>query len=148
MIVTDTDAVRFFYEHAGYSWDRKTGTEEEGHRSSAQALADAEARARGVGITFEWTIDYDTDSSDWSDERPSWQTWQCVAWLDENIWGSLGGVDFGRDGEPWGEPYKRVVEAQVALEALATNCGFGVAHEPHHYTGEKWCDGTERATDG
>lgn len=58
--------------------------------------------------------------------RPqSYHLWQCTAWQCEGddmgaltYRASLGGIDFGRDGEPWGNPYRRVVEAELALEAL------------------------------
>jgi hypothetical protein len=31
---------------------------------------------------------------------------------------NLGGVDFGRDVEPWGNPYARVVEAELASDLI------------------------------
>jgi hypothetical protein len=40
---------------------------------------------------------------------------------------SLGGVDFGRDGDPWGQPYARVVEAELALEQRAMGSLAGSA---------------------
>jgi hypothetical protein len=110
-------AVEFFAAHAGFSYDPRTETPEQGKRASAARLADAEARASAAGVSFEWSIDPDTDSSDWSDETPAYAVWQCLArGADGAVIGSLGGVDFGPDGEPWGDPYRRVVEAEIASD--------------------------------
>lgn len=106
-----------FLEHAGYSHDPKTESEYAGRVSGALALAAAEATAREEGFTFEWSIDPDIDSSDWSDDPNPWPTWLVLAaTADGDIFASLGGVDFGRGGEPWGNSYARVVEAELALE--------------------------------
>jgi hypothetical protein len=109
---------QFFYEHAGYSYDPKKETPEQGRRKCARALARAEAKAYDKGITYKWDVD-DTDSSEWSDERPAWQQWYCIAYNRKGAAiASLSGIDFGRNGEPWGDPYRRVVEAELALEAI------------------------------
>jgi len=115
---TTTTAEQFFYEHAGYSYDLKTETPEQGRARCAASLAQAEKEARERGFSFEWSIDQTTDSSDFSDEEPR-ALWECLC-RDENgvAVGSLSGIDFGRDGQPWGDPYRRVVEAEVASEAL------------------------------
>ena len=109
-------AYHFFLKHAGYSYDPKAETASQGRIRCAQSLARAEFTARELGYSFEWSVD-DTDSSEWSDETPAWAQWVCVM-RDQNgkIESSLGGVDFGRDGDPWGNPYRRVVEAELALE--------------------------------
>ncbi len=109
---------QFFYEHAGYSYDPTSETRTQGRRRCARRLARAEAKASQLGFTFEW--DYDgMDSSQWTDERdPATPTWQCLC---RNAAGevvsSLCGIDF-TDGKPWGDPYQRVVEAELALEAI------------------------------
>jgi len=106
----------FFYKHAGYSWSG-TETRVQGKRRCAHMLADAEKAARDAGCSFEWSIDPYMDSSEWSDERPAWQVWDCLMRdASGRVVGSLGGIDFGRDGQPWGDSYKRVVEAELALE--------------------------------
>jgi len=111
----------FFYEHAGSSHDPKKETEQQGRERGARNLAAAEAAARRNGFSFEWSVDEDLDSSEFSDARPPWKLWVCVARNGQGrIIDSLSGIDFGRDGDPWGQPYKRVVEAQVAMGAQQT----------------------------
>ncbi len=116
---------QFFLKHAGYSYDPKKETQIEGRRKCARALAEAERKAYAKGFDFEWELDSMTsaewleDDEDGGKNRKPWNTWACVA-RDNNgkVIGSLCGIDFGRNGEPWGDPYRRVVEAELALEAL------------------------------
>jgi hypothetical protein len=116
---TTATARAFFYEHAGYSYNPKTETRAEGRRRCAAALAQAEAQGSDAGLSFQWQIDEAVDSSDFSNERPPWQLWACCCRDAEGaIKANLCGIDFGRDGQPWGEPYRRVVEAELASEAL------------------------------
>jgi hypothetical protein len=121
-------AIAFFAEHAGGSYDPRTQTPEQGKQAGAERLALAEATARELGFSFEWSIDPDVTSADWvtkgrdgSKGRDPWQTWVCLVHdADGEVIGSLGGIDFGRDGKPWGDPYRRVVEAELALEHTPT----------------------------
>lgn len=116
---------QFFKAQAGYSYDPKTETAIEGQRKTARALAQAEARAKRLNYSYEWSIDEFSSSADWIDDNEDggrngnpWQVWACVLRNEAGvILQSLCGIDFGRDGEPWGQPYKRVVEAELALEA-------------------------------
>lgn len=108
-------AFRFFHEWAGYCvGERAIG---------ALSLVRAERQAHDAGHSFEWSIDPEIDSSEFSDERPTWALWQCVMRAgcpsDEEgrVLASLHGIDFGREGEPWGDPYRRVVEAELAQVA-------------------------------
>ena len=110
----------FFLKHAGVSYNPATATETEqqGRIRGARALAKAERQARQMGYSYQWSTDRFSDSSEWSVESPAWDQWVCVLFdSDGNMLDSLGGIDFGRDGEPWGSPYRRVVEAELALEA-------------------------------
>lgn len=122
---------KFFLKHAGYSYDPKNETPIQGRVRGARALAKAEREARDAGISFQWAPD-DYLSSEWIDNnedggknRDPWHTWECIAWIPDNTsitpecLASLSGIDFGRGGEPWGDPYKRVVEAELALESMA-----------------------------
>lgn len=110
-------AYHFFLASAGYSYNPKTETPMQGRIRCAQMLAHHERRAREAGCSFEWTIDPDSTSADWTDDDSPWQAWQCVARDSEGaIFASLHGIDFGHDGEPWGDPYRRVVEAELAGE--------------------------------
>ena len=131
------NSYQFFLKHAGYSDDPQTETRMQGRVRGARALARAEREARDAGLSFQWGVD-DTASSDWLDDNQDggkncnpWRTWYCCAYaevpvINTGYYGlkrpaplaSLSGIDFGRDGEPWGSPYKRVVEAELALEAL------------------------------
>lgn len=107
----------FFLEHAGFSYDPKTETESVGKLRGAIALVDAERLASEAGYFFHWENDPGIDSSDFSDEQPAWRLWICQCCNPQGeIVESLGGIDFGRDGEPWGNPYRRVVEAELALQ--------------------------------
>lgn len=106
---------RFFFDHAGYSHDPRTETPEQGRARCALDLAAAEAFGRAAGLSFEWSIDPDTDSSEWSRIRPAWDAWVCVCRDAEGaVCQALAGIDFGRDGSPWGDPYRRVVEGELA----------------------------------
>jgi len=74
-----------------------------------------------AGVTFEWRIDADSDSSDWCNDEP-WQLWECIAYdAAGNVCGSLSAVDFGRDGSPHSDDYARVVQAELVttLERFA-----------------------------
>jgi len=106
---------QFFYEQAGWSYDPKTETSEQGRRRCAELLANVERHARSSGIRYEWELD-DITSEDFSDERPFYKLWVCIAYKHGEVIASLCGIDFGRNKKPHGEPYKRVVEAELAFE--------------------------------
>ncbi len=113
---TKVTAYAFFLKHAGYSYGPGE-TPLQGRRRCAKTLAAAEQRASDAGVSFEWDIDPETTSADFTDEYPAWNLWTCLA-RDANgeVFSSLCGIDFGRDGEPWGNPYRRVIEAELACE--------------------------------
>lgn len=113
------NAFDFFFAHGGYSYRPEAESPLAGRVLWALELAAAEATARERGFSFEWSIDPDIDSSDFSDDPEPWSLWVAVA-RDEHgdIVASLGGVDFGRDGSPYSDPYARVVEAALSFEAL------------------------------
>lgn len=111
---------QFFLKHAGWSYDPKTQTIMQAKAACARALAKAERRARDTGLSFAWHIDNFEGSKEWTNEKPAWATWQCLCRnASGDVVASLYGIDFGRNGEPWGDSYRRVVEAELALEALA-----------------------------
>ena len=117
-----THPVTFFFEHAGYSAPASARTREARllHRvAGAEDLALCERLALGQGYTFEWRVD-DVDSSRWCGEEPPYAQWVCLMYgPDHTAVQSLGGIDFGRESpEPWGKPYKRVVEAELALNQV------------------------------
>lgn len=109
----------FFYVRAGSSHNPAKETEQEGRARGAKQLAADELAARDGGFSFHWSVDPDIDSSEFSEEEPAWQLWQCAMYNAEGrIVNSLHGIDFGRDGSPWGGTYRRVVEAELAGEGM------------------------------
>jgi len=110
---------QFFKQHAGYSYNPAAETPEQGRQRCARSLARAERKASDTGMSFGWSVDPCFDSREFSDETPAYQLWQCVAYdSDGRAVAALSGIDFGRDGTPWGDTYRRVVEAELAAEAL------------------------------
>jgi hypothetical protein len=108
--------IQFFYDHAGWSYDSKIETSEQGRRKCAELLARAASRAFNDGVYFEWSIDPYTDSSEFSSKSNPWSLWVCrMCDSNGNMVDSLYAIDFGRDGSPYGDPYRRVVEAELAL---------------------------------
>lgn len=120
-----TKAQQFFFDHCGYSYDSAKESPVRGRRRCAKALAKAETWAKDVGARFSWRFDEDATSADWSNYDPPYRTWLCVLWMPgdtdeqgQRAAASLGGVDFGPEGEPHDSPYARVVEAELALEVM------------------------------
>lgn len=102
----------FFHQWAAWSYDPKAETSEQGKARCAQLHANAEAWARDAGVRFQWVRDPDCDRSGIEHNGP---LWLCMAWKGPECIASLGCVDLGEHGEPWGDPYARVVEAELAL---------------------------------
>jgi len=126
-----TTQQKFFYEHAGYSV-APGETKRQGKLRSAKALAAAKTYAREQGWTYAW--EYDSDGCIGCDCGSS--ECDCASGADHETLGCIL-----RDSEPscydsWGRPtggavlaslwgicgatseYKRVVEAELALEAM------------------------------
>ena len=112
-----TSAYHFFLKHGGYSYRPGQETRRQGRIRSAKAYAQAERDARRFGLTFRWDWDNDVDDS-WMDEteRAQEHEWTyCVARTpDGRCVASLGGIV---DATP---EYRRVIEAELASEALAS----------------------------
>lgn len=110
--------VRYFMEWAGTSHNPATESLAQGRYRGARKLAAAERWADVHGYYYEWGID-DLTSAEWSDEDPPYEQWYCLL-RDQHgtVCASLSGIDFGRDGTPYGDKYKRVVEAELALEQM------------------------------
>ena len=112
---------KFFFDHAGFSWDPKTETKEQGRERCAIALADAELvylqahRVADVGCS--WEPDEDSAVM-WREDGEKFDTCeQAVLWFgpgfnDDEVLASLGGItDADAD-------YRRVIRAELALECL------------------------------
>lgn len=115
------EAAAFFYENAGFSYHPATETEDEGKRRCAQEMADAEREAKERDLRFTWEIDPCTTSADWSDKKPAYEQWICLC-SDGQFGETLaccGGIDLGRNGHPDTSDYTRVMQAELALEAIA-----------------------------
>lgn len=113
-------AEKFFWKNAG--WGYKPGHEspQQGRANGAKNLAAAEGIAREAGYSFEWNVDPDVDSRDFSDSRPAWELYACLMRdVNGKVVQSLGGIDFGRDNGPFGD-YRRVVEAELAAEEVGS----------------------------
>lgn len=125
------EATAFFHANAGYGYDPKTETAEQGRKRCAVSLARAERDARSAGITFEWGYDpdgcigCDCGQSDCKcSTGEDHEVLDCVARdRDGVIVASLGAIC-----EPSRE-YRRVVEAELAQEALSFDYGMkSIAH--------------------
>lgn len=118
-MAADKKAVDFFYKYAGYGYDPKRETKEQGRRRGAKLLAEAEAYALDHGWSYRW--EDDPEGWDSLGDVPVEDVSEVlgVALLDENgkTLESLGGVSFGHNF-PDNRRYGRVVEAELALEAM------------------------------
>jgi hypothetical protein len=122
---------QFFLKHAGYS-HAQNETAIQGQRRCARQLAKDEAEALALGVQFDWQDDerafcyYDEPTCEYHEGSDhDWPTLFCVAFNDcycsnaahephRNILASLCGI-MDPDAN-----YRRVVEAELALEALET----------------------------
>jgi len=116
----------FFYTNAGYSYDPKTETAEQGRMHGAMELAKAERWARENGYTYVWEDDGCTEVQR---DDGTWEQLPAVgcamhAPLDDSQWRnnpipcqSLGGITESDDASER-RAYRRVVEAELALEEL------------------------------
>ena len=107
---------QFFYDNAGFGYDPKTETAEQGREKCAIALAAAEEQARNTeGWYFEWTPDWDIDDS-WMTpaEKRKPHNWEVCQLLDSNdhVLASLSGIVDASTA------YRRVVEAELASEVV------------------------------
>lgn len=113
-----SEGERFFYDHAGWSYDPKTETAEEGRWRSARDLRSAEVHAEREGWYVEWESDPDGDYMDADTEWADWPHYQATLYdQDGNILTSLCGVMFADRGDETSDPYARVVAAELAEEA-------------------------------
>lgn len=118
------EAQQFFIDSAPWSYSPDTETPEVGQRRSAIRLAFAEEWVKQSGVQFEWGSDWDVGShrdfygpdSVYADGEPS-TCEGCMA-IDEDgtVLASLMCIDDATD------EVRRVVEAELALEAMSHIC--------------------------
>jgi hypothetical protein len=116
-----TRAVKFFYTHAGFSYDPNKETKRQGKMRCARALARAEAYA----YKHDWNYQWGEDSCIGGDcgEIETCEHPCCQGTEHECLWCSLADANgkhlasLGSICEPSAE-YKRVVKAELALEAM------------------------------
>lgn len=114
--------VKFFFDNAGFSYDPKIETEQQGHQRCAMELAKAEEYARQQELIFEWQGNDTCIACDCGDSKckcckgKRHESFTCLLWDAEskNVLASLGSIC-----EPTSE-YRRVIEAELALEAMPT----------------------------
>lgn len=110
-------AYHFLLKHAGYSYGPGQ-TPIEGRRATAKDLAKAERLAERFGLTFQWEHDPGAEPLDSWDDDVEHVAESCVCFApDGRPLASLCGIWDADD------TYRRVVEAELASEALA-----GVPH--------------------
>jgi hypothetical protein len=109
------EALRFFMDHAGYSYDPATETPFQGRWRTAKALTDAERRLK-AGPFYVTT---EPDDMPWDADVP-WDgpvlvvtLWSVDGSDTPTMLGSLSGI-----GAYEGDPYLRVVAAELADEYL------------------------------
>jgi hypothetical protein len=126
-LVTLTEDEQFFYDNAGYSYDLAREKKTSGRTRSAVQLAMAERIARQRNWRYEWDIDPDAEITQGDGYYVTGaEQWMVILFnCDDLILGSLGSIDLGyahgNSGDPkWyaDDPYHRVVQAELALQAL------------------------------
>ena len=123
MTPTLREAIRFFAEHAGYFTPP-------GRMACAKKLALAEERAKDLGLHFAWEEEQD----EWDGDCPLAST-DLLEWCacydrapSDDRWRNISGAPKARclaslcmiATTGYRDPYRRVVEAELASEALAT----------------------------
>ena len=105
---------QFFYDNAGWAYDPKTETSDQGRRRCARSLAVAEQWRITNGAWFQWEQD-DIDSSFFSDEQPVTPLFWCGMYLPghKHPVQSLGGID------DRGSAYARIIQAELALQEMS-----------------------------
>jgi hypothetical protein len=111
-------AYHFFLKHAGWSYRPEMETQRQGRIRCAKALAQAERDGERFGLTFRWADDSAGADLSWMTEaelRESHEVEGCTALSPDGrpVAGLYGIVDADAT-------YRRVVEAQLASEALAS----------------------------
>ena len=117
-----TKQEQFFYDNAGFSYDPKTQSPDQGHIATAKALAAAETwLLTESGYSFGESPDPDSDESFMGDKSQEYRNqWSGKAWVSviEDEYGTVLACLGGCYGD---SKYKRVVRAELALELIPSN---------------------------
>jgi hypothetical protein len=118
-----TESERFFYEHNAYC-HAPDESAESGRTRAAILSAFAERESERRGWYVNWSIDQDADTTSTDDYCVSGNPqWEAVLYDAERQYlASLCGIDFAEDysySDPSGEPYVRIVAAELAQDALS-----------------------------
>ena len=70
-------AIAFFFANAAYNYNMETETPEIGRINGAKKLAQAEEEAWDIGLSYEWRVDPEITSANWSEDPDPWSTWEC-----------------------------------------------------------------------
>jgi len=109
----------FFYDHAPFSFNRAKETQLEGRMRCANELMMAEEYAKESDWEYDWDIDPDAEPVDPADKDEAGEALYCrLVNRHGLVLESLYGI-----WEPTKE-YRRVVEAELALEAMARELGM------------------------
>lgn len=104
MTTQQQTAIAFFKEH--------------GAARHAKSLANAEAwLASQPGHQIQWLRDFDYDPNDYDVKDMPNIGWGCIVQIGGNS-ASLWAITFDGDHWPQGNPYARVVVAELALELM------------------------------
>lgn len=110
-----TEREQFFYDVAGFSYDPKTETEDEGRRRCARDLAAAEERLQNGN----YIVSVEPDPEPWDGDFP----YDGPLWI-VTVWGAMSGRPntLGAVGSvacpSVDDPYIRVVAAELAAEHI------------------------------
>lgn len=130
LVLRKQEAVSFFTDNAGYSYNPETETKAAGLARCANALADAELRYYAIdGLGFNWELDA-IDADVFSEDKVPYQLWRCDLvnaghmGHEYDVVASLGGIDLGRYRSlhavtKANKNYIRVIQAELALAYFA-----------------------------
>ena len=104
---------QFFYDHAGFCYDPKTQTAEQGQTECAQRLAAAELAFMRSDARCEWADDSDSAAEMRHEGEPFDTCEYCVIRTADGT--HLASLHAITDASP---NYRRVVRAQLAFECI------------------------------
>lgn len=110
------EAEQFFYDHAGSSYVPAKETLEEGKVRGAKELAAAEQKLKEGPYFVSW----ETDDRPWDGDVPyDGPLWVAILWSVDGTSTSAPLASLGSIACEEGDPYQRVIEAELMVEHLA-----------------------------